>query len=219
MQLARNRLALHTQLEIVLFLATFRVQRDQTEIHIRLRNTLHAQVQFSGNLIGGFHVTLDAHASNGQRLPAQVVGGNVRQQLRRIDSTAHFHQAFCRPAQARQRVVEVWRINRRIQIEIFNPQLAFDIGGVASQRDVHFRDNPLQITVAAQRPFHQHFVLLHVAGDFDFRNFHLPASAVQTPAGFDQTVEFRRPVRHLFGGVDARQFQLTAPADRLLPVE
>ncbi|MNT20313.1 hypothetical protein D3C72_1556190 [compost metagenome] len=84
---------------------------------------------------------------------------------------------------------------------------------------MQFRDDPLQIAVPAQRAFDVHFILLHVAGDFELRHLHLPAFAVQTAARFDRPVEFRRPVRHLFGGVDPFEVQLAAPADRFLPVE
>ncbi|MNL37517.1 hypothetical protein D3C87_1596670 [compost metagenome] len=44
MQLTRNRLALHAQLEVVLLLAAFCVQRHQADIHLRLGNTLNAQI-------------------------------------------------------------------------------------------------------------------------------------------------------------------------------
>ena len=81
------------------------------------------------------------------------------------------------------------------------------------------RDDPLQIAVAFQRAFNVNLVLLHVPGELDFRHVHLPRTAVQAAAGFNQAIQLRRPVRYLFGGVNARQLQLAAPADRLLPVE
>ena len=81
------------------------------------------------------------------------------------------------------------------------------------------RDFPLQIAVTLQRSRNIHFVLLHVAGNFQLRHRHLPAAAVQAALGLDHAVELRRPVRHLFGGVDPIEGQLAAPADRLLPVE
>ena len=86
-----DRLALHAQLEIVLLFVTFCRQRDQTDVHVRLRDTLHAQIQVSADLIGGFHVPLDAYAGNRKFLPAQVIGGDVRQQLRRLHCTANLH--------------------------------------------------------------------------------------------------------------------------------
>ena len=90
-QLPGDRLALHAQLEIVLLFVTFCRQRDQTDVHVRLGDTLHAQVQVSADLIGGFHVPFDAHAGNGKFLPAQVISGDVRQQLRRLHRTANLH--------------------------------------------------------------------------------------------------------------------------------
>ena len=80
-------------------------------------------------------------------------------------------------------------------------------------------DFPLHIAVALQRPAHIDFILLHVTGDFQLRYRHLPAAAVQAALGLNQAVELRRPVRHLFSGVDTVKRQFTAPADRLLPVE
>ena len=81
------------------------------------------------------------------------------------------------------------------------------------------RDFPLQIAVALQRARNIHLVLFHVAGNFQLRHRHLPAAAVQAALGLDPAIELRWPVRHLFGGVDAVEGQLAAPADRLLPVE
>ena len=79
-------------------------------------------------------------------------------------------------------------------------------------------DFPLHIAVALQRSAYIDFVLLHVTGNFQLRHRHLPAAAVQAALGLDPAVKLRRPVRHLFGGVDAVEGQLAAPADRLLPV-
>ena len=81
------------------------------------------------------------------------------------------------------------------------------------------RDHPLQVAVAFHRAFNIHLVLLDVTGELDLRHVHLPRTAVQATARFDQPVQLRRPVRHLFGGVDTRQLQFAPPADRLLPVE
>ena len=74
MKLTGYRLALHLKLEIVLFFVTFGIQSDQINVHVGLRNALHAQVQVTANLIGGFHIPFDANPRNGQRLPAQVIG-------------------------------------------------------------------------------------------------------------------------------------------------
>ncbi|MNT20312.1 hypothetical protein D3C72_1556180 [compost metagenome] len=75
----------------MLLLAAFCVQRDQVDIHIRLGNPLDAQVQVTRDLIGGFDVAFHQNARDGQLLPAQIVGGDIRQQLRRIDGATHFH--------------------------------------------------------------------------------------------------------------------------------
>ena len=75
----------------MLFFVPFGVQGDQVNVHVRLRNALHAQVQVTADLIGGFHIPFHADAGNAQLLPAQVIGGNVRQQLRCLHRTAHFH--------------------------------------------------------------------------------------------------------------------------------
>ncbi len=219
MELAGYRFALHAQLEVVLLLVAFGFQRHQIDVHIRLGDTFHAQVQIAADLIGGFYISSNANAGNAQLLPAQVIGGDIRQQLRRLHRTAHLHQPFRRAAKTRQGVIQIRRVNGGIQVEILHAQLAFDIRRVAAQRHVQPRDDPLQIAVAFQRAFNDNLVLLHVPGELDFRYVHLPGAAVQAAAGFNQTVQFRRPVRHLFGGVNARQLQLAAPADRLLPVE
>ena len=219
MKLAGDRLALHAQLQVVLLLVPFRVQGDQADVDVRLRNALHAQVQVSADLVSGFHIPFHANAGNAQRLPAQVIGGNVSQQLRRVYRAAHLQEPLRRTAQARQGVIQIRRVDGGVQIEIFHPQLAFDIRRVAAQRHVQTRDNPLQVAVAFHRAFNVYLVLLHVPGELDLRHVHLPRAAVQAAAGFDQAIQLRRPVRHLFGGVNARQLQLAAPADRLLPVE
>lgn len=44
-----------------------------------------------------------------------------------------------RAAKTRQGVIEIWRVDGGIQIEIFHPQLAFDICRVAAQRHVQAR--------------------------------------------------------------------------------
>src|SRR5699024_11995694 len=46
-----------------------------------------------------------------------------------------------------------------------------------------------------------HFVLFDVTGQLQFWHLHLPGAAVQATAGFNQAIEFRRPLRELFGGV------------------
>ncbi len=219
MQLTRDRIALDAQLEVVLFLAAFGLQGDLIKVNPRLRNTIHAQVHVSGDLVGGFYIAIDAHAGDGEFLPAQAVSGDVSQKLRGLDRAAHFHQPFRRSAQPRQSIIKIRRIDGGIQIQIFHPQLALDVGGIAAQRHVQAGNDPLQVAVALQRAMHIHLVLLHVAGNFQLRHIHLPAAAVQTAAGFNQAVELRWPVRHLFGSVDTVKRQFAAPADRLLPVE
>jgi hypothetical protein len=81
------------------------------------------------------------------------------------------------------------------------------------------RDFPLQVAVACTEPSTSTLFCFTLPVIFSSGTVHLPAAAVQAAAGFNQAVQLRRPVRHLFGGVDARQLQLAAPADRLLPVE
>ena len=75
----------------MLFFVPFGVQGDQVNVHVRLRNALHAQVQVTADLIGGFHISFHADASNAQFLPAQIIGGDIRKELWRVDRTAHFH--------------------------------------------------------------------------------------------------------------------------------
>ena len=82
---------------MLLFVA-FRRQMHQPDIHIRLHDALNADVEITANLIGGFHVAIDAHLANRQLLPAQTTRGDVRQQLRRIHRTANLHQPFRRAA-------------------------------------------------------------------------------------------------------------------------
>ena len=65
------------------------------------------------------------------------------------------------------------------------------------------RDHPLHITVAFQRAVNVHFVLFDVTGQLQFWHLHLPGAAVQATAGFNQAIEFRRPLWDLFGGVNA----------------
>ena len=189
-KLAGDRLALHAQLEIVLLLVPFGVQGHQVNVDVRLRNALHAQVQVSADLVSGFHIPFHTNAGNAQRLPAQVIGGNVRQQLRRVYRAAHLQEPLRRTAQARQGVIQIRRVDGGVQIEIFHPQLAFDIRRVAAQRHVQPWDNPLQIAVAFHRAFNVNLVLLHVPGELDFRYVHLPGAAVQAAAGFNQAVQF-----------------------------
>ena len=111
------------------------------------------------------------------------------------------------------------RIDGGVEIEVFHPQLAFHIGAVWAKRQMQSRHFPLHIAVTLQRTVDIHFILFHVAGNFQLGNRHLPAAAIQATLGFDNPVQLRRPVRHLFGGINAIEGQFAAPADRLLPVE
>ena len=105
--------------------------------------------------------------------------------------------------QLRQRVIQPRRVDGGIKIEIFYPQLAFHFGTVWPQFQMKPWDHPLHITVAFQRAVNVHFVLFDVTGQLQFWYLHLPGAAVQATAGFNQAIEFRRPLRELFGGVNA----------------
>ena len=129
-QLAGNRIALHAQPQLMLLLSTFGIELHQTDIDPRLANAIYPHVQVTANLIGGFHVPFDVDLGDRQFLPAQRPGGDVGQQLRRIDSAAHFYQALRRPAEPRQRIIQVRRIDGGVEIKILHPQLAFDISAV-----------------------------------------------------------------------------------------
>ncbi len=190
MKLPGNRLALHAQLEVVLLLVAFGIQGHQINVHVRLRNALHAQVQVTADLIGGFHIPVNANPGDGQLLPAQVTGGDIRQQLRCIHRAAHLKQPLRRTTKARQGVIQIRRIDSGVEVELFHAQFAFDIRRVAPQRHVQTRDHPLQVAVAFQRTFNVNLVLLHVTGELNFRDIHLPRAAVQAATGFDETIQF-----------------------------
>ena len=202
----------------MLLLAAFGVQGHKVDVHVGLRNTFNPYTEVTGNLIRRFDIAFHTHLRHGQFLPAQPAGGDIRQQLRSVDGTAHLDQPFCRTTESRQRVVQSRRVDDRIQIEIFYAQLAFHIGAVWSQFQMQARNGPLQIAVAFQRSVDVNLVLLNVPGQFQLRHVHLPGAAIQAAPGFDQAIELRRPVGDLFRGVDAVQRQLASPADRLLPV-
>ena len=174
----------------MLLFTAFGVERHQTNIHVRLYNPLYANVEITGDLLGRFHIAFDAHLSNGKFLPAQTTGGNIRQQLRCFNRTANFYQPFRRTAQTRQRVIQAWGINRRVEVKVFNPQFAFYVRTVTSQLQMQARDRPLQVAIPLQRTVHIDLVLFHVAGQLQLRNLHLPASAVQTAARFHQAIQF-----------------------------
>ena len=174
----------------MLLFTAFGVERHQTNIHVRLYNPLYANVEITGDLLGRFHIAFDAHLSNGKFLPAQTTGGNIRQQLWCFNRTANFYQPFRRTAHPRQRVIQAWGINRRVEVEVFNPQFTFYVRTVASQFQMQARDRPLQVAVPLQRTVHIDLVLLHVAGQLQLGNLHLPASAVQTAASFHQAIQF-----------------------------
>ena len=174
----------------MLLFATFGIERHQANIHVRLYNPLYANVEITSDLLCRFHVAFDAHLSDGQLLPAQTPGGDIRQQLWRFNRTANFYQPFRRTAQSRQRVIQARGINRRVEIEVFDPQFPFHIRAVASQFQMQARDRPLQVAVTLQRTVHINLVLLHVAGQLQLGHLHLPASAVQTAASFHQAIQF-----------------------------
>ncbi|WP_284963894.1 hypothetical protein, partial [Enterobacter hormaechei] len=85
--------------QLMLFLCTFGIELHQADIDPRLADAIHPHVQVTANLIGGFHIPFDVDLGDGQLLPAQPPGGDIGQQLRRIDSAAHFYQALRRPAE------------------------------------------------------------------------------------------------------------------------
>ena len=129
-ELPGDRVALHPQLQVVLFLIALRIELHQTDIHARLANTVYAYVKVTANLVGGFHIALHVHLSHRQLLPAQRPGGDIRQQLRRVDGAANLHQPFRRAAQARQGVIEMRCVNGGVEVKVFDPQLAFHVGAV-----------------------------------------------------------------------------------------
>ena len=63
-QLSGNRIALHPQLQVVLFLVALRIELHQADIHARLANAVHAYVKMTANLVGGFHIALHVHLSH-----------------------------------------------------------------------------------------------------------------------------------------------------------
>ena len=114
----------------MLLFGAFGIELHQADINPRLADAIHPYVQVAANLIGGFHIPFDVDLGDGQLLPAQRPGGDVGQQLRRIDSAAHFHQPLRRPAEPRQRIIQVRRIDGGVEIQILHPQLTFDISAV-----------------------------------------------------------------------------------------
>ena len=131
-QLPGDRIALHPQLQVVLLLVALGIELHQTDIDARLANAVHAYVKITANLVGGFHIALHVHLGHRQLLPAQRPGGNIRQQLRRVDGAANLHQPLRCAAQARQGVVEMRRVNGGVKVKVFDPQLAFHISAVGA---------------------------------------------------------------------------------------
>ncbi|CCJ86249.1 hypothetical protein BN133_2626 [Cronobacter dublinensis 582] len=218
-KLAGNGLALHAQRHLVRFLVAFGRKRNQPQVDIALHEALDTQIQRAANLIGGFHIAQQTHLGHGEFLPAQIARGHVGVKLRRLDVAADFHQPFRRAAKPRQRVIECGRVNRRIQRQIFNAKLAFDIRFITPQLEMQAGDCPLKIAVALKLPVNLHLILFNVARKLQLRHVKLPGAAVEAAAQLHQPVELRRPVRILFGGIDALERELAAPADGLLPVE
>lgn len=125
----------------MLLLAAFGVKRHQIDVNVGLRNPLYANVEMARYLIGGFNIALDARTGDRQLLPAQTVGGDIRQQLRRFYRTADFNDSFCHAAQPRQRIIQPRRIDGGVKIQLLNAKLAFYIGAVWAQRKVQPRSS------------------------------------------------------------------------------
>ena len=216
-QLARDRFALHIQLQLMLTLVAVRIQRQQADVQRILLQLLDAQLQFTRHLFAGTHVAIQRNAINLHLLPAQTTSIEIGQQLRGFQGATRFEGAVDDTAQTGQRIVELWRVDAGIKIQTV-AQRPFDIQMVASQRQLNARHRPLVVAVTGQRAVSGHGVLLHVSFQLKLRHTQLPAAAIQTAAGGDFSIQPRWPVRILFCGVDPGQRQLTAPADRLAPV-